>query len=394
MDKIPIHYHNARRFEMKQNRMFSAVFIIISMFFLFSCGRSDQNAPIEDAPKMGRYLSEPAADTDGLTKILVYYDMEGISGQNIIRSLNFGTDEYNQARVWLTDDVNAVIEGLFEGGADEVHVVDAHGSGNPDPDILVDRMDGRAQLVSKDEPFDAYTALTEKGVYDAVAVLCMHSKTGGGGFAAHTYTTGMDWILNDMSINETEIIAYSWGRADVPVIFASGDDKLQEQLEWMDWLEYVKVKNAKGAGDAELMPFEEVHQNMREAAKRAVENVPGSKVAHLTLPIKAQLRAVHPARLDHLEGVPGINYKDQTVTFTAETFQVAYNGIEAFINVAQRGYMRVLLDVIRTQENAALILTKFPERLDAIWVDVESGTWKPPAAPEKKETQRKYFGYR
>jgi D-amino peptidase len=349
---------------------------------------------MEEAPKMGRFLSEPAPDTDGKTKILVYYDMEGISGQNIIRSLNFGTEEYSQAREWLTNDVNAVIDGLFSGGADEVHVVDAHGSGNPDPDLLVDKMDGRAHLVSKEEPFDAYTALTVEGVYDAVAVVCMHSKTGGGGFAAHTYTTGMDWILNDMSINETEIIAYSWGRADVPVIFASGDDKLQEQLEWMEWLEYVKVKNAKGAGDAELIPFEEVHTNMREAAKRAVKNLRNSKAAHLTLPIKAQLRAVHPARLDQLEGVPGINYKDQTVTFTADTFQEAYNGIEAFVNVAQRGYVRVLLDVIHTQENAPLILTRFPEKLDEIWVEVESGLWKPPDPPKKEDTKRKYYGYR
>ncbi len=35
---------------------------------------------------------------------------------------------------------------------------------------------------------------------------------------------------------ETEIIAYSWGRANVPIIFASGDDKLKEQLVWMTWL--------------------------------------------------------------------------------------------------------------------------------------------------------------
>ena len=32
----------------------------------------------------------------------------------------------------------------------------------------------------------------------------------------------MDWILNGMSITETEIIGYSWGRVGVPVIFASG----------------------------------------------------------------------------------------------------------------------------------------------------------------------------
>jgi D-amino peptidase len=369
------------------------VFLILSLFILLGCDQTEKETLAEKEPSFGRYLSEPAADTDGKIKILLYYDMEGISGQNDMRSLSFGNEEYDQARVWLTNDVNAVIEGLFTGGADEVHVVDAHGSGNPDPDILVEKMDNRAQLVSKDAPFDAYTALTEEGIYDGVAVVCMHSKTGGGGFAAHTYTIGMDWILNDISINETEIITYSWGRAGVPVIFASGDDKLEEQLEWMDWLEYVRVKIAKGAGDAELIPFEEVHQNMREAAKRAVENLPNSKAVHLTKPIKAQLRAVYPARLNQLNGVPGIDYKDQTVTFMAENFQDAYNGITAFIRVATRGYDRLLRDVIRNQENAQKIYTEFGQKIDAIWVEVESGLWKPPDPPKKPKKKRKYYGY-
>lgn len=379
---------------MNPKKILPLFFLILSVFFLICCSQSEKDAPMEETPKMGRYLSASAPDTDGLTKILVYYDMEGISGQNDMRSLSFGNEEYNQAREWLTNDVNAVIDGLFEGGADEVHVVDAHGSGNPDPDILVDKMDSRAELVSRDEAFEAYVDLTKKGIYDGVAVVCMHSKTGGGGFAAHTYTIGMDWILNDMSINETEIIAYSWGRADVPVILASGDDKLEEQLKWMDWLEYIRVKIAKGAGDAELIPFDEVHQNMREAAKRAVENLPNSKVVHLTHPIKAQLRAVYPARLDQLEGVPGIDYQDQTVTFAAENFQEAYDGITALVSVATRGYVRLLGDVIDNHENARKIYTEYGEKIDSIWVEVESGLWKPPSPPEKQKTKRKYFGYR
>jgi len=379
---------------MNLKKSFFTVFLILSLFFLLSCTQSEEIAPMEEESDIGKYLSEPAQDTDGLTKILVYYDMEGISGQNDMRSLSFGNEEYNQAREWLTNDVNAVIDGLFAGGADEVHVVDAHGSGNPDPDILVEKMDNRAELVSKDKPFEAYVELTEEGIYDGVAVVCMHSKTGGGGFAAHTYTIGMDWILNDMSINETEIIAYSWGRADVPVIFASGDDKLEEQLKWMDWLEYVRVKIAKGAGDAELIPFEEVHRNMREAAKRAVENLSNSKALHLTLPIKAQLRTVYPARLDQLDGVPEIDYKDQTVTFTAENFQEAYDGITALVGVATRGYIRLLANVLNNQENADKIGKEYGEKIDSIWVEVESGLWKPPAPPEKKDTKRKYFGYR
>jgi len=369
----------------------SMAFILSLLFvsFLTSCGQ-----PQTTRSEQGRYLSEPAPDKDGEIKILVYYDMEGISGLNDIRSLSYGNEEYNQAREWLTNDVNAVVEGLFAGGADVVHVVDAHGSGNPQPDILLDKMDSRAELVYRDKAFRPYVDLSEKDVYDAVAVVCMHSKTGGGGFAAHTYTLGMDWILNDMSINETEIIAYSWGRVDVPLIFASGDDKLEEQLEWMDWLEYVRVKKAKDAGDAELIPFENVHQEMRAAASRAVGNIPNCKVTHLTLPIKAQLRAVHPARLNQLSDVPGINYEDQAVSFTAENYQEAYDGIVGLINVATRGYVRVLNDVVRDQDNADEIFEETDSRLFSVWVEVESGRWKPSTPRRPKASGRKYFGAR
>ena len=35
----------------------------------------------------------------------------------------------------LAADLNAVIDGLFAGGATQVDIVDAHGSGNPEPDV-------------------------------------------------------------------------------------------------------------------------------------------------------------------------------------------------------------------------------------------------------------------
>ena len=65
----------------------------------------------------GRVSADPVQDVDGVTRILVYYDMEGISGQNDINSLGFGNPEYDTAREWLTNDVNAVIDGLFAGRA-------------------------------------------------------------------------------------------------------------------------------------------------------------------------------------------------------------------------------------------------------------------------------------
>ncbi|MGW8183783.1 MAG: M55 family metallopeptidase [Burkholderiales bacterium] len=61
--------------------------------------------------------------------------------------MDFGNEEYFEAREWLTNDVNAVIDGLFAGGADAVEVGDAHGSFNPEPDILLDKMDSRARML-------------------------------------------------------------------------------------------------------------------------------------------------------------------------------------------------------------------------------------------------------
>ena len=93
-----------------------------------------------------RTLEDPAADTDGVTRVLVYHDMEGLTGQSDPNTFRFGHPErYAVGRTYLTGDVNAVVAGLFDGGADEVHIVDGHGSGNPEPDLLLDQLDERAR---------------------------------------------------------------------------------------------------------------------------------------------------------------------------------------------------------------------------------------------------------
>lgn len=344
--------------------------------------------------KTSTILTNPPPNKDGKIKILLLFDMEGVSGQNDLRSTSFAYKEYYEpVRELLTKDVNAVVDGLFAGGADEVHVVDGHGSGNPEPDILLDKLDKRTQMVCRDEPFSAYMDLVEKDVFDAVALVAMHSKTGGGGFAAHTYNIGMDWIINDKSINETEIVAYAWGQINVPVIFTCGDDKLKEQLAYMKWLEYVTVKYAKSASDAELIPLEEVYENLKAGAKRAVENLGKAKAIKPTLPIKAQLRTVHPAKLDVLKNVPGVDYKDNIVTFEAGSYKDAYKGITGLVRVAGRGFRSVLFEILRKQDNWKDIKKEYGELLEKRWADVESGRWTPPKPPERKKIKRKYYGY-
>ena len=87
----------------------------------------------------------------------------------------------------------------------------------------------------------------------------MHAKTGSVGFASHTVTIGMGLWMNGRSITETEIVAFSWGRVGVPVIFVSGDDHLQRDLVTMPWLQFVVTKWATSANTVQLRNVEAVH---------------------------------------------------------------------------------------------------------------------------------------
>ncbi len=253
--------------------------------------------------------------------------MEGLAGQSDPSSFDFGTEMYPTGQEWLAADVNAVADGLFAGGATEVVIADGHGSGNPDPDFRRDLLDERATQLIRDEPYDTYFDLPESEEIDAVAVVGMHAKTGSGGFASHTFTLGVDLLINGQSITETELGALSWGRVGVPVIFASGDDRLAADLETMPWIEFVTVKEATAADDTIPRPVNEARAALREGARRAVQNMASAKVMKISTPIYASLHAVPPASLRSLAGIPGIDYHDDTFTFVTNDMREAYDGL-------------------------------------------------------------------
>src|SRR5689334_6858157 len=227
---------------MTKSRLSSAAahFLIL----VFTAAAMSSRAPTP----AGRALGAPI-------RILVYHDMEGLAGQDDWRTFLFSHPEkYPEGQKMLAADLNAVIDGLFAGGATSVDVVDAHGSGNPDPDVRRDLLDPRAKQVFRDKPFDPYVDITEPNTYDAVVAVAMHAKTGSKGFASHTITLGMDMLLNGKSITESEIVGYSWGRVGVPIIFVSGDDRLQEDLKGLPWLEYVVTKRRRALPRSSCVP--------------------------------------------------------------------------------------------------------------------------------------------
>jgi len=122
--------------------------------------------------------------------------MEGLTGEDDWREFSFAyPDYYAKGRQLLLDDVNATIEGLYAGGATKVDIVDGHGSGNPEPDLMLDKLDKRAQMVYRDRPFDPYIDMQEAGAYDAVVLVGMHAKAGSGSIFNHRSAGEMNFIM-------------------------------------------------------------------------------------------------------------------------------------------------------------------------------------------------------
>jgi D-amino peptidase len=370
-------------------------FLFVVVVLSLACTNSPEPAP--QAPAKPAKPWELAAveenDTDEI-RVLIIHDMEGLAGQSDPSSFDFGTELYPSGQEWLAADINAVVDGLFAGGATEVLIADGHGSGNPGPDLRTDLLDPRATQILRDERYDTYFDLPESEEIDAVAVVGMHAKTGSGGFASHTFTLGIDLLINGQSITETELVALSWGRVGVPVIFASGDDRLAEDLETMPWLEFVTVKEATAADSANVRPVEEARAEMRDSAQRAVENLTSAQVMKVNTPIFASLHAVPPASLRFLEGVPGIDFEDNTLTFVTDDLRAAYEGLVEVVGVARVGYLGILQEVVRGRKDAAEIMVAFRQALDQRWYDQESGRYERPApSTEPEEAGRQFHGY-
>ena len=96
-------------------------------------------------------------------KILIMTDMEGVAGvldhdEWVTKSGLF----YLKGMRLLTEEVNAAVRGLYAEGATEIIVVDGHGQGGIDPELLDERVKLMRGAPSPPEPWGlAATPLDE-----------------------------------------------------------------------------------------------------------------------------------------------------------------------------------------------------------------------------------------
>lgn len=161
-------------------------------------------------------------------KIMLMTDMEGVAGvlnhdDWVMRTGQF----YEKGVRLLTLEINAAVDGFFAGGATEVLVVDGHGQGGIDPDLL----DGRATLMrGVTQPVWPWSLDSS---FAGLAHVGQHAKAGTPW--SHITHTGwfnvIDLSVNGLSIGEFGQLGLCARELGVPCFFAAGEDAFTREAE-------------------------------------------------------------------------------------------------------------------------------------------------------------------
>ncbi len=172
-------------------------------------------------------------------KIAIMTDMEGVAGVTNFKDwISPESRYYERGRVLLTEEVNAAIRGFFDAGAEECFVIDGHGYGAVNPELLDERA-----LYSRGWGIPYEFGLSRG--FDAIAWVGQHAKSGT--VFSHLAHTGdpkvLEVRLNGISVGEFGEYAFIAGKFGTPVIFGAGERAFcQEVKELTPFAHTVEVK--------------------------------------------------------------------------------------------------------------------------------------------------------
>lgn len=205
-------------------------------------------------------------------KVMLMTDLEGVSGVDKIEQVSeVGTPGHRFALERLMLDVNAAVEGAFEGGASEVYVKDGHGGAN---NFILEMLDPRAKNIKTSEDWQE---LIIKKKVDAYMEVGIHAMAGTiNGFLDHTQSsrTWYNYIVNGRKSGEIAQGAIFAGAYDIPFVMVSGDEAAcVEGKDFLGDIECAVVKYGIGRNRAKLVDLDEALDRIRIAARDSLKLV-------------------------------------------------------------------------------------------------------------------------
>ncbi|MHB1005033.1 MAG: M55 family metallopeptidase [Chloroflexota bacterium] len=270
-------------------------------------------------------------------KVYIAVDIDGVSGVVALKEAEVAGRDYERCRHWMALDANAAVEGAFAGGATEVVVHDMHAWV---ASIPWDEIHPRAQLIKGGQEGARHFMQGLDGSFDALFLVGMHVRSGGGiGVLSHTLLG--DDLITDVRVNEDYIgegglSAAFAGQFGVPLALTTGDDLTMDELRhWQPELEGAVVKYAIDRFTARCLPQQEALTIIRDAAERAVRRVPLLKPFSYAPPVKLEVACGTPVVAQRLAYVPGAQWDGhRTVSYLGKDFAEVYRALLTFVFVA------------------------------------------------------------
>jgi len=220
-------------------------------------------------------------------KIYIVTDLEGASGVYQFEQTRETGPLNDLAKEYLMGDIAAVVRGLRDGGAQEIIVLDGHGSRAFVPHLMIP---GAKYVTGKRWP-EVMPGLDES--FAGVVQLGAHAMNGTpDGVLCHTQSSRSEnrYWYNGVESGELAQVAIYAGAFGVPTIMVTGDEAACREARQFLGPEVVTVAVKRGLAReaAELYPFEETRQALYEGAKRAMTVIPHCKPYRIQVPIQAK----------------------------------------------------------------------------------------------------------
>jgi D-amino peptidase len=263
--------------------------------------------------------------------------MEGIAGVvNGEQTSSTGRD-YGIARRWMTQEVNAAIEGAIRAGATEIVVNDSHGSMR---NIIISELNNRASLITgSPKPLSMMQGIDE--TYDAVFLIGYHARAGSeDGVLDHTYSGGSVYSIkvNGMELGESEQNALIAGCFDVPIVLVTGDQTVCAQVKRSlgEEVETAVVKEAIGRYAAKSLTPAKARDLLQKKAKIALENRNRVKPLKLQPPYRFELTYMRSSMADAGELIPQVKRTGpRTVMYETDDYIEGYKLFRALVALAR-----------------------------------------------------------
>lgn len=252
--------------------------------------------------------------------VFVMVDMEGISG--ICKSVQVSGEgePYQVGRRFLTQDVNACVEGCLAGGAKKIVVRDAHWAGF---NFLFDQLDPRAEYV---QGSTARERIPDIDDFDGLILLGYHAMAGTPeAILEHTMSSKawQNFWMNGVKSGELAIDAGVAGDHGVPLIMVSGDDKCcKEARKFFKDIVTVQVKKGLDVEGGQMLALDRAHQLIRQGAEKACREYKRFKPYKVKRPVTMRLELVSRGKVPvHRPEVKVID--GRTYEVTARTVEQA-----------------------------------------------------------------------